>query len=380
MNFAFSEEQEEFRATLRRFFEAKAPSAELRRVMETPEGFDRAVWKQMGEELGLPGVHVPEALGGQGFGFLELGIALEEMGRVLFPSPYLSHVLALCAVMNAAGEAQARALVPPLAAGSEIATLAVVEGSGRWDAEGIALEARPEGEALLLTGTKAFVCDAEAADRLVVAARLPGTRGAEGITLCTLAASAPGVRVTLLEALDPLRRQARVVFDGARAEPLGEPGAAGPALARTLAQAAIALSAEMLGGAQRCLDAAVAYAKERVQFARPIGSFQAIQHKAAEVLLELELARSASWWASWVAAGGDESEGALAHAAHLAKSICADAYRRAAAENVQIHGGIGFTWEHDAHLHYKRAHGSDTLYGDATYHRAELARGLGFGG
>jgi alkylation response protein AidB-like acyl-CoA dehydrogenase len=392
MDFAFSEEQEELRATLRRFFEAKAPPAELRRAMESPEGFDRAVWKQMSEELGLAGVHVPEPLGGQGFGFLELGIVLEEMGRVLFPSPYLSHALATCAVLNAAGAAQARALVPPLAAGAEIAALALVEEAGIWSAAGIALEARPEGDALRLSGVKPFVCDAHAADRLVVGARLPGTRGEEGVVLCTLPASGPGVRVTPLESMDPLRRQSRVELDGARAAPLGTPGAAAPALARTLAQAAIALSSEMVGGAQRCLDMAVGYAKQRVQFARPIGSFQAIQHKAAEVLLELELARSASWWASWVASGGSaggesEMSGAageggaedLFYAAHLAKSVCGDAYRRAAAENVQIHGGIGFTWEHDAHLHYKRAHGSDTLFGDATYHRAALARGLGFG-
>jgi alkylation response protein AidB-like acyl-CoA dehydrogenase len=380
MNFAFSEEQEELRATLRRFFEEKAPPAELRRLMETPEGFDRAVWKQMGEELGLPGVHLPEELGGQGAGFLELGIVLEEMGRTLFPSPYLGHVLAACAVLNAGSDAQARAWLPPLAAGSEIAALAVVEEAGRWDAAGIALEARPEGSQVILHGVKPFVPDAHAAERLVVAARLPGSRGEDGVVLCTLAAAAPGVKIVKLEAMDPLRRQARVELSGARAEPLGQPGAAGPALARTLHQAAIALAAEMVGGAQRCLDAAVAYAKERVQFARPIGSFQAIQHKAAEVLLELELARSASWWASWVASGGETSPGALAHAAHLAKSVCGDAYRRAAAETVQIHGGVGFTWEHDAHLHYKRAHGSDTLYGDAGYHRGEMARGLGFGG
>ena len=375
MDFAFSEEQEEFRATLRRFCEAKAPPAERLRLSETPEGFDREVWKQLAGELGLAGLAVPEALGGQGFGFLELGIALEETGRTLFPAPLLVHSLATRAVLHAGSDAQRRALLPALAAGAEIATLAVVETSGGWRAEDTALVARAEGGHVRLDGEKPFVVDAHVADRLVVTARLPGTSGGDGLVLCTIPSRAPGVRVTPLEAMDPLRRQARVAFDGASAEPLGEPGAAGPALARVLAEAAIALAAEMVGGAERCLEAAVAYAKQRVQFARPIGSFQAVQHKAAEVLLELELARSAAWWACWVA---DEEGPELAEAAHVAKSVCGDAYRRAAAENVQIHGGIGFTWEHEAHLHVKRALTDDTLFGDATTHRAALARHLGF--
>jgi len=375
MNFAFSEEQDEFRAMLRRFFEEKAPQAEVRRMLEEPEGYDPGLWKQMAEELGLQGVHVPEAYGGQGFGFLELAIVLEEMGRGPLPSPYFaSAALATNAILNAGSEAQKRGLLPGLADGSEIASLALLEASGRWDVQGITAQARPEGDALRVSGVKELVMDGSAATRLVVVARLPESAGEEGVVLCTLASDAPGVCVELLPAMDPTRRQARVRLDGARAQPLGEPGQGFAPLRKTLLQAAALLSAEMVGGARRALDLAVEYAKVRVQFARPIGSFQAIKHKAAEVLLDLELARSAAYYAAWAA---DEDGPELAEAAHLAKATCAGAYLKAAAECIQIHGGIGFTWENDAHLHYKRAKGSDILLGDAAAQRVALSAVLG---
>ncbi len=375
MNFAFSDEQDEFRQVLRRFFEEKASAADVRRAMATPAGYDTALWKQMATELGLPGIHVPEAFGGQGFGFLELGIALEEMGRVVLPGPFLaSAVLATGAILNAGSDEEKRALLPALASGEEIASLAWLDGRD-WDASALALEARPEGGALLLSGVKQLVLSGDAAHRFVVAARLPGTRGDDGITLCTLAAGAAGVRTEAVEPLDGTRRHARLELDGARAKPLGAPGSAAPALRKTLRQAAIALSAEMLGGAERALEMAVAYAKLRVQFARPIGSFQAVKHKVAEVLLDLELARSAGYWSWWVA---EQDAAELAEAAHLAKAACGEAYRKAAAENVQVHGGIGFTWEHDAQLYWKRAESSSLLLGDSAYHRAALATALGF--
>ena len=374
MNFAFSEEQEEFRKMLRRFFEEKAPQTEVRRMLEAPQGHDLDLWGQMAGELGLQGIHIPEAYGGQGFGFLELGIVLEEMGRVSLPSPYFaSAALATNAILNAGSEAQKQDLLPGLANGTEIASLALLEAAGRWDAQGIAAEARPEGDVLRLFGTKELVVDGSTATLLVVAARLPDSAGEEGIVLCALPADAPGVSVEPLAAMDPTRRQARVRLDGAAARPLGEPGRGAAPLQKTLLQAAALLSAEMIGGAERALDLAVAYAKVRVQFARPIGSFQAIKHKAADVLLELELARSAAYYAGWAA---DEDGPELAEAAHLAKATCADAYMKAATECIQIHGGVGFTWENDAHLHYKRARGSDILFGDAASHRAALAAAL----
>ncbi|MAE96700.1 MAG: acyl-CoA dehydrogenase [Deltaproteobacteria bacterium] len=375
MDFAFSEEQDEFREMLRRFFEEKAPSSEVRRMSELPEGFDRAVWKQMAEELGLQGVHVPEGYGGQGFGFLELGIVLEEMGRVLLPSPFLaSSVLATCAILNAGAEEQRAALLPGLASGERIAALALAEDGVGWEPRALKLEAVPEGSGFRLSGSKGLVLDGQVADRLIVAARLPGTEGDDGITLCVVSADDSGLKAAPQEPLDPTRRLARIELDGARGEALGVPGEGAAPLARTLAQGAIALSAEMVGGAARCLDMSVDYAKVRVQFAKPIGTFQAIKHKAAEVLLDLELARAAAYWAWWVA---DEDRDELQEAAHLAKATCAEAFHHAARENIQIHGGIGFTWEHDAHLYYKRATADDTLFGDATEHRSKLADLLG---
>ena len=375
MDFAFSDEQEEFRTTLQRFFEEKAPSTEVRRLMETSEGYDPAVWKQMAEELGLQGIHLPEEYGGQGFGFLELGIVLEEMGRVLLPSPFYATVcLAANAILNAGDQAQKQALLPGIAAGETLATLALCEDSGRFDAAGITLEVVPEGEGCRLDGHKSFVIDGQVADCLVVVARLAGSTGTDGITLVTVRSNDPGVAATPLETMDEIRKQARIEFSGARGEILGEQGKGWPPLAKTLDQANIMLAAEMLGASQKCLEMAVEYAKVRMQFARPIGSFQAIKHKAAEVLLEIELAKSAGYYSWWVA---DEREEELAEAASVAKSVCADTFLLAAAEGIQIHGGIGFTWEHDAHLYLKRAKGSEILFGDATAHRARLATQLG---
>jgi alkylation response protein AidB-like acyl-CoA dehydrogenase len=375
MDFAFSDEQEEFRSTLRRFFEEKAPSAEVRRLMETSEGYDPGAWKQMAEELGLQGIAVPEQHGGQGFGFLELGIVQEEMGRVLFPSPFFSTVcLAANAILNAGDEAQKQALLPGIAAGETLATLALSEDSGRFDAAGITLLAVPDGGGYRLDGHKSFVIDGHVADCLVVAARLEGSAGTDGITLVTVRGDDPGVVATPLETMDEIRKQARIEFSGARAEILGAEGSGWPPLAKTLDQANIMLAAEMLGASQKCLDMAVTYAKVRMQFARPIGSFQAIKHKAADVLLEVELAKSAGYYSWWVA---DERAEELAEAASLAKSVCTDTFLLAAIESIQIHGGIGFTWEHDAHLYLKRAKGSEILFGDATEHRARLAAQLG---
>ena len=375
MDFAFSEEQDEFRDTLRRFFEEKSASAELRRLMETSEGYDPGVWKQMAEELGLQGIQIPERLGGQGFGFLELGIVQEEMGRVLFPSPFFSTVcLAANGIQNAGDEVQQQALLPGIVSGETLATLALCEDSGRFDAAGITLVAVPDGGGYRLDGHKSFVIDGQIADLLVVAARLEGSAGTDGITLVTVRGDDPGVLATPLETMDEIRKQARIEFSGARGEILGAEGAGWIPLERTMDQAVIMLAAEMLGASQKCLDMAVEYAKVRMQFARPIGSFQAIKHKAADVLLEVELAKSAGYYSWWVA---DERAGELAEAASLAKSVCTDAFLLAASENVQIHGGIGFTWEHAAHLYLKRAKGSEILFGDAAADRARLATQLG---
>ena len=375
MNFAFSEEQEAFRAQLRRCFEEHASTPAVFRAMESRAGFDRALWKRLAGELGLPGLHLPEAYGGQGFGFLELGIALEEAGRVLFPSPLFSTVcLAANAILNAGSEAQKRALLPGIANGDQLATLALLEPGGDWSPESVRLAFESGRDGYSLTGSKRFVTDAATADLILVAARHEGTRGLDGLGLFVVRAQAPGLRVTTVEPLDATRKLAHLELAGVPAEPLGEPGGAGAALARTLDQARVLLACESAGAAQHCLDSAVAWAKQRVQFARPIGSFQAIQHKCAEVLLEVASAQSAAHFASWAA---EQDEG-LPLAAAMAKSFCDEAYLRASQESLHIHGGVGFTWEAEPHLHLKRAKASETLLGPPAFQRARIARELGF--
>jgi alkylation response protein AidB-like acyl-CoA dehydrogenase len=378
MDFAFSEEQDAFRAVVRRFVEERWPIAEVRRLSETREGFDRAVWKQMAGELGLQGLAIPEALGGQGFGFLEQGIALEELGRQLAGGPLLSALIGGQALLATGDDEQQRARLPAIASGESIVALAVWEPSGGHGAPSITAECRPAASGWRVSGAKSAVLDGQNADGFVVAAREPGSQGAGGVSLLWVRADAPGVEVVPVDGLDLTRRHADLVLRDAPAEPLGEPGRAASALARTLDLAAIALAAEAVGAAARCLEMAVGYARQRVQFARPIGSFQAIQHKCAEVLLELESARSAAYWSWWVAAQETTGAAELAQAASVAKATCADALARAAAENVQIHGGVGFTWETDCHLFFRRAKASEILFGDPTWHRARLADQLGF--
>ena len=375
MNFAFSEEQEELRRTVRQFLEAKSSSPDVRRLMETAEGYDEAVWRQMGQELGLQGLHIPEEYGGQGFSFVELCIVLEEMGRVLLCAPYYSTVvLAANAILNAGTDAQKQAHLPSIASGESIATLAFTEPNGKWDASGITMEAKPSGDGYALNGTKMFVIDGHTADQIVVVARLAGTTGEDGISFFTVAGDAAGLTRTALSTMDMTRKQAKLEFSNVKADALGEPGKGWAALSKTLDQAAVGLANEMVGGAQLVLDMSVEYAKVRVQFGRPIGSFQAIKHKCADMLLEVESSKSAAYYSAWAAA---EDNDELPVVASLAKAYCSDAYFHCAAENIQIHGGIGFTWEHDAHLYFKRAKSSEILLGDATYHRELLAQRIG---
>jgi len=375
LNFAFSEEQEELRQTVRRFLEDKSPVSEVRRLMETTDGYDRAVWTQMGQELGLQSLHIPEENGGQGFSFVELGIVFEEMGRVLVCAPYYATVaLATNAILNAGDDAARKDLLPGIASGETIATLAFTEPNGRWDASGIEMVAKESGDGYTLDGTKMFVIDGHTANLIVVVARLEGTSDDDGIGFFAVDGDASGVTRTALATMDQTRKQARLDFSGVAAKPLGSPGSAWPAMSKTLDQAAVCLCNEMVGGGQFVLDMSVEYAKERVQFGRPIGSFQAIKHKCADMLLEVESAKSAAYYASWAATEDNEE---LPVVASLAKAYCSDAYFHAAAENIQIHGGIGFTWEHDAHLYFKRAKSSEILLGDATYHRELLAQRIG---
>jgi alkylation response protein AidB-like acyl-CoA dehydrogenase len=370
MNFAFSEEQEELRSSVRRFLEDKSPMTEVRRLMETSEGYDPAVWKQMGEQLGLQAIAIPEEYGGVGFGYVELTVIFEEMGAALLCAPYFATVaLAANALLSSGDERAKKDLLPGIASGETIATLALTEDTGRWDLDGVTLAATGKGGEWKLDGHKMFVIDGHTADLILVAGRT-----AKGVSLFAVESGAAGLTRTPLATMDQTRKQTRIEFSGTPARLVGEDGGAGPALSRTLDLAAVALAAEQVGGAQRCLDMAVDYAKTRIQFGRPIGSFQAIKHKCADMLLEVESAKSAAYYAGWAAA---EDSDELPVVASLAKSYCSEAYFHAAAENIQIHGGIGFTWEHDAHLYFKRAKSSELLLGDPSYHRELLAQRIG---
>jgi len=370
MNFAFNEEQDELRRMVTKFLQEKSPETEVRRLMATTEGYDAAVWSQMAEQLGLQALTIPEEFGGAGFSYVELIVVLEEMGAALLCAPYFSTVaLAANALLTSGDDAAKSEYLPGIASGETIATLAITEPSGKWELDAISLPATKSGEGWVLNGVKSYVLDGHTASLILVAARTDA-----GLSLFAVEAGAPGFSATALSTMDQTRKQAELTFSDTPATLIGVDGGAASGLEKTLQLAAVALAAEQVGGAQRCLDNAVDYAKNRIQFGRPIGSFQAIKHKCADMLLEVESAKSAAYYAGWAAAEDNEE---LPVVASLAKSYCSEAYFHAASENIQIHGGIGFTWEHHAHLYFKRAKSSELLFGDPAYHRELLAQQLG---
>ncbi len=370
MNFGFSEEQEELRKMVRRFLDEKSPESEVRRLMATEEGYDPAVWRQMAQELALQGLGIPERFGGQGFGPVELYVVFEEMGAALLCAPYFSTVaLAANALMNVGTEEDQARWLPGIAAGETIATLALTDDAGGWDLATTSTTAARSGDAWTVSGVRNYVTDGSVADLVLVPAMSDA-----GLSLFAVTRDASGVTRENLPTMDQTRKQSRLTLDAAPAALVGADGAALEGLQVTLWMAAAALAAEQVGGAQRVLDNSVEYAKSRVQFGRPIGSFQAIKHKCADMLLDVESAKSAAYYATWAAQERNED---LPVAASLAKSFCSEAYFHCAAENIQIHGGIGFTWEHHAHLYFKRAKSSELFLGDPAYHRELLARRLG---
>jgi alkylation response protein AidB-like acyl-CoA dehydrogenase len=367
MIFAFTDEQRELAATLRRFLQDKSPSSEVRRLMQTEAGYDPQTWSQLAGQLGLPGLVIPEKHGGSGAGPVELALACEEMGRALLCAPFFATaVLAAQALLASGDQAAQEEFLPGIADGTTIATLAGCEDDGAWSAGGVASRARRSGDGYVLDGRKSFVIDGHAAGLLLVVARADG-----GPSLFAVRGDADGLGRRPLETLDLTRKQAAVSLDAVPARLIGAEGSAAGVVAATLRLAAVALAAEQVGGAQRCLDMSVEYAKIRMQFGRPIGSFQAIKHMCADMLLEIESARSAAYYAAWAAQDGSDE---LPLLASLAKACCSEAYFRAAADNIQIHGGIGFTWEHDAHLYYRRAKSTELMLGTPAEHR-EIAAG-----
>jgi alkylation response protein AidB-like acyl-CoA dehydrogenase len=370
MNFGFSEEQEELRKMVRRFLEEKSPESEVRRLMATSEGYDPAVWAQMANELALQGLGIPDEYGGQGYGPVELYVVFEEMGAALLCSPYFSTVaLAANALLLVGDEASKNDYLPGIASGETIATVALTDDEGRWDLAATSTTATRDGDDYRLSGVRNYVTDGSTASLLLVPAMTDA-----GLSLFAVDGDAEGVSREALSTMDQTRKQSRVVFENASARLVGVEGGALEGLESTLQIAAAALAAEQVGGAQRVLDSSVEYAKNRVQFGRPIGSFQAIKHKCADMLLDVESAKSAAYYAAWAA---QERNDELPIAASLAKSFCSEAYFHCAAENIQIHGGIGFTWEHPAHLYFKRAKSSELFLGDPAYHRELLAQRLG---
>jgi alkylation response protein AidB-like acyl-CoA dehydrogenase len=368
-DFTFTEEHEELRATVRAFLGKVSDEAAVRREMADERGYDPAVWTQLAEQLGLTGLVIPEPYGGAGFGAVELLVAMEEMGRVLLCAPYLgTAVFAANALLHCADSETREELLPGIAAGRAIVSVAHAEPNGRWDVAGIAMRARAKGDGFELDGAKVWVLDGHVADTLLVVARAD-----DGLGLFRVDAAAEGVARALVPTLDTTRKLARIDLAATPARRVGR-GDQTANFERVLALVATALAAEQVGGAQRCLEMATDYAKTRLQFGRPIGSYQAIKHKLADMLVAVEFAKTAAYAAAFAAA---EDDGELPEAAALAKAYCSEAYFHAAAENIQIHGGMGFTWEHPAHLYFKRAKASDLLFGDAAWHRERVAELVG---
>src|SRR5579859_3254349 len=393
MKLAYSTEQRELRESVRRFLADRIPLSRVRELMESADVSDEKVWGYAGVQLGLQGIAIGEEYGGGGFSFVEQAIVLEELGAALYPGPYLaSAVLAATALQASSDEAAKRDLLPAIASGATIATLAFTEDDGSWDPDAIRLSAvEDDGGAWRLDGHKNFVLDGGTADLILTVARTggglslfavdagaagaaAGGDGAAGDGAAVAGDGAAGLQRKELQTLDQTRRLARLEFSAVPARLIGSAGDGGAILDRTLDVAAVALAAEQLGGAQRALDMAVAYDKIRHQFGRPICSFEAIKHRCADLLLEVESLRSA---VTYAAASVAEDSAEVPVVAALVQALASDTYFHVAAENIQIHGGIGFTWEHDAHLYFKRAKSSELFLGDANYHRERLATRIG---
>jgi alkylation response protein AidB-like acyl-CoA dehydrogenase len=374
VDFAFSEEQEMLRGSARDFLAKECGSKVVRKLMDSPDAYDPALWKKIAG-LGWTALGIPEAYGGVGT-FLDLIVVLEEAGRALLPGPFFATMgLAIPAIIEAGTEAQKKEALGAIAEGSARATLAFTEPSGRWDASGITLTAKPAGGGWRLDGVKLFVPDAEHADYIVVAARTRG-EGEDGISLFVIKGRPKGMTVTTLKTLDMTRRWNEVRFDGVELDAsamMGAPHQAWPVLKRALEWATAALCAEMMGGAQKVLETSTEYAKTRHQFGKPIGIYQAVSHKLADMLVLSESGRSATYYAAWTV-DADAPDRSLASS--MAKAYVSDAYRKVTGDGIQVHGGIGFTWEHDMHLYFKRAKASEVTLGDATYHRELVAQAL----
>jgi alkylation response protein AidB-like acyl-CoA dehydrogenase len=372
----------ELRDSVREFLAAKSAEQQVRAAIETESGYDEVLWRQMASQLSLPGLGLPEEYGGDGFGFTELQVVLEEMGRALTPSPFLaSAVLAAGAILAAGDEVAAKAYLPGIASGQTTAALAVAETAGLWSFDQLATTARPAGDGSAsdnsasdnqggwrLAGTKQFVLHGATAGLLVVAAH---TGQGPGFFAVQPGRAGPTLTRTALRTLDLTRPMAAIQFSDTPATLIGVAGAAAPALDAVLDLAMTALAAEQAGAARACLESSAAYARERHQFGRAIGSFQAVKHKCADMLVKVELAQAAATEAARAAAG-DPDAAPLPQAAAVAHAVCSESLMFVAAENIQVHGGIGFTWEHPAHLYFRRAKASQLMFGGPGFYFEHL--------
>ena len=378
MDIGFSEEQELLRDTARKFLDSECSTQFVRRMMATEHAVTDAFWHQLAEN-GWLGITYPEAEGGSGLGLVDLVVLMEEIGRAVMPGPYPATVLLGGAAIAAVGSPeQRREWLPRIAGGEVKATLAVTEPNARWDAAGITATAREARGGFTLTGAKMFVPDAHLADVLVVAARSrDGSTMEDGVSLFLVPKDAAGLTIRRLPSVDETRKLCEVTLDNVAVPGsalLGELHQGWAPLQRVIDRAAVALSAEMCGAAQRVLDMTVDYAKLRVAFGKPIGIYQGVKHKCADMLVEIENAKSLTYYAAWAV---DEGEADAPLAVSMAKAAASDAGRKVCAAGIQLHGGIGMTWEHDLQLYLKRAKADEVMFGDATWHRERIARLMG---
>ena len=375
MDFGLSEEQLLLQRSARAFLVTECPPAFVRALFDDEAGFSSASHRKMAG-LGWTGLLVPEKFGGLGLGVLDMALLLEEMGRAALPGPFLfSSVLATYALMRGGSPTQKKTWLPRLAAGDALASVALLEASDRLDAAGVTLKARQTRDGYRLRGVKMFVPFAPLADLLLVAARTRG-KGERGVSLVLVERDAPGLSMRPLETFDRTRRVHKVKFkDVPVAGFVGERDRGWKLLAELQDLACVALAADSLGGAQKALDMAVEYTKVREQFGRPIASFQALKHMAAEAVSEIEPARSLVWYAAYAF---DTRARDASRAASLAKARLGEVYARTTNTAVQMHGGIGFTWEHDLHVWFKRAKWNEFAFGDAGYHRERVTKFDGY--
>jgi len=378
MDIGFSEEQELLRDTARKFLDSECPAQFVRRMMDTDDAVTDEFWRQLAEN-GWLGITYPEDAGGSGLGLVDLVVLMEEIGRAVMPGPYPATVLLGGAAIATAGSpAQRREWLPRIAAGEVKATLALTEPNARWDAAGITATAREARGGFTLSGGKMFVPDAHLADVLVVAARSrDGSTMEDGVSLFLLPKDVAGLAIRRLPSVDETRKLCEVKLDNVAVPGsalLGELHQGWAPLQQVIDRAAVALSAEMCGAAQRVLDMTVDYAKLRIAFGKPIGTYQGVKHKCADMLVEIENAKSLTYYAAWAV---DEGEAEAPLAVSMAKAAASDAGRKVCAAGIQLHGGIGMTWEHDLQLYLKRAKADEVAFGDATWHRERIARLMG---